>query len=252
MTARVFVHGNPETPVIWGPLTHALGDHAATFTPQLPGFGTPAPDGFTATIDEYVDWLEGEVATIAAEHGPVDLVGHDWGGGLVIGLADRRPELLRSWVSDVLGLFHADYVWHDFAQVWQTAGAGEEMITSMLATPRPDRIAGMNAMGLPSPVADELIDTFDAEFGRCVLALYRSAAQPEMARRGAALDAIGTRPGLAIHATEDPFGRSPQMTADMAARIGCQVGTLRGQGHWWMLTDPVGGARLLTDFWSAI
>ena len=45
----------------------------------------------------------------------------------------HRPELVRSWASDVLGIFDADYVWHDMAQVWQTPGAGEELITTMIS-----------------------------------------------------------------------------------------------------------------------
>lgn len=252
MTARIFVHGNPETPIVWGPLLDALASADATFTPHLPGFGRPAPEGFAATKDDYVAWLESEVETIAHKHGPVDLVGHDWGGELVIEVADRRPDLIHSWASDVVGLLHPDYVWHDFAQVWQTPGAGEEMIESMIRMPRPDRIASMNAMGMPSPVADRLIDTFDAEFGRCVLALYRSAAQPVLAERGATLADIASRPGLAIYATEDPFGRSTLMTGEMAARTGASVGTLDGMGHWWMLQDPQRGARLLTDYWDGL
>lgn len=252
MTARIFVHGNPETPVIWTPLIAELGNHDATFTPHLPGFGAPSAEGFSATMDAYIDWLEATVAEIAAEHGPVDLIGHDWGGGLVVALADRRPDLLRSWVSDVIGLFHPDYVWHDFAQAWQAPGVGEETMKAMASTPMPQRVAGMNAIGMPSPQADEVLAVFDDEFARCVLALYRSAAQPVMANVGRSLEAIATRPGLAIHATEDPFGRSPTMTTEMAAKTGATIARLEGEGHWWMLTNPSAGAAALTEFWSTL
>lgn len=44
----VFVHGNPETSAIWGPLTAVLGrDDVVLLSP--PGFGAPLPDGFGAT-----------------------------------------------------------------------------------------------------------------------------------------------------------------------------------------------------------
>src|SRR6201996_817410 len=89
----VFVHGNPETDAIWGPLVEALGrDDVVRLSP--PGFGAPLPDDFPATYLAYRDWLEREL-----EDGgePVDLVGHDWGGGHVANVVIHRPELVRSW-----------------------------------------------------------------------------------------------------------------------------------------------------------
>src|ERR1700761_8712561 len=79
----VLVHGNPETDAIWGPLVEAIGrDDVVRLSP--PGFGAPLPDGFPATYLGYRDWLEGELeAILAAGEEPVDLVGHDWGGGPV-------------------------------------------------------------------------------------------------------------------------------------------------------------------------
>ena len=91
----VLVHGNPETAAIWDDLRLALGrDDVLALSP--PGFGTPLPDGFAATGDAYRDWLIEELRPIGE---PVDLVGHDWGGGHTIRVAMERPELLRSWCS---------------------------------------------------------------------------------------------------------------------------------------------------------
>jgi hypothetical protein len=36
----------------------------------------------------------------------------------------------------------------------------------------------------------------------------------------------------------------------MADRLGATKHTLDGQGHWWMLGDPVAGAAMLTSFWA--
>ena len=117
----VALHGNPETPVIWEPLIAELGrlnPDRRVITPQLPGFGCVAPAGFGATKEEYAAWFAATLDMIVAEHGPVDLLGHDWGGGIAMRVVATHPHLVRSWTSDVLGLFHADYVWHDFAQIW--------------------------------------------------------------------------------------------------------------------------------------
>jgi pimeloyl-ACP methyl ester carboxylesterase len=97
-------------------------------------FGAPLPDDFPATHLAYRDWLEGELERIGE---PVDLVGHDWGGLHVVNVAMHRPELLRSWASDDIGIFDDEYVWHDIAQVWQTPGAGEEFVEIMMGAPAP-------------------------------------------------------------------------------------------------------------------
>ena len=108
----VLVHGNPETDAVWDPLLTELGrDGVVRLSP--PGFGAPIPPGFGATVGEYRDWLVGR---LEAFDGPVDLVGHDWGGGHVVNAAMSRPDLLRSWATDAIGLFDTDYVWHDLAQ----------------------------------------------------------------------------------------------------------------------------------------
>ena len=250
MTA-VLVHGNPETPVVWEPLVAAL-DRTDVVCPQLPGFGCAAPAGFGATKEEYVSCLTGELEAIVAADGPVDLVGHDWGGGIGMRVVATRPDLVRSWACDVLGLFHPDYVWHDFAQLWQTPGAGEEYFASTLATPVEDRIALYESIGIPRATGSRLVAVADEEMSRCVLALYRSAAQPAMAEWGAELAPAATRPGLSIVAPDDPFVGNHDLVAEVATSLGAQVHAMVGQGHWWMLGAPVAGAAALTDFWASL
>lgn len=248
MTA-VFLHGNPETPVIWQPLLRELG-RADVVTPQLPGFGCPVPDGFTATKEAYVEWFLGVAEGIAAEHGPIDMVGHDWGGGIAMRAVALRPHLFRSWVCDVLGLFHPDYVWHDFAQIWQTPGAGEQYFEQTLATPAADRVALYEAIGIPRDTGEHLVAAGDELMGRCVLSLYRSAAQPAMREWGDHLGPAGTVPGLCVVAPNDPFVRGEDLAVQVATRIGARVHRLEGQGHWWMLGDPAAAAGMLRSFWT--
>ena len=88
MTA-VFVHGVPETPTVWHGLLAAL-DRADTVALSLPGFDAARPAGFGATMDEYAAWLAAELERLGDA---VDLVGHDWGGGLVVRVVSTRPEL---------------------------------------------------------------------------------------------------------------------------------------------------------------
>ena len=243
----VLVHGNPETPVIWEALRSQL-TRTDIVALQLPGFGCPTPEGWDATKDDYVDWLIAELEAIGE---PVDLVGHDWGGGFVLRVACTRPDLIRTWASDVAGLLHPDYVWHDFAQIWQTEGAGEEFFAGQLAIPADDRIPMMVAIGLTPDVADVLVRGADETQARCVLALYRSATQPAMAIWGADAEAAAARPGLVIVPSEDPFTGGIEKPIEMAGRLGARHEVLQGQGHWWMLHVPQQAARMLETFWES-
>src|ERR1700689_304682 len=144
----VFVHGVPEAAAIWAPLLAELGrDDAITLSP--PGFGAPVPDGFGATSDDYLAWLTGELAGLT---GPVDLIGHDWGGGHVTRLAAARPDLIRSWGADVAGIFDPDYVWHDLARA--RGGGGSALPGRPRAARRPvTGLAGPGRHGRGAPAA---------------------------------------------------------------------------------------------------
>lgn len=244
----VLVHGNPETDAIWGPLVEALGrDDVVRLSP--PGFGAPLPDDFPATYLAYRDWLEHELAGFG---GPVDVVGHDWGGGHVVNVVMHRPELVRSWVSDVVGLFDPDYVWHDLAQVWQTPGDGEQLVDTMLGGTVGDRADRMAELGIPADIATSIAAAQGPEMGRAILLLYRSARQPAIAEAGRALEAAAARPGLSLLATEDPYVGSDEMRRQAADRAGARTEVLDGLGHWWMMQDPARGAAALTRFWAEL
>jgi pimeloyl-ACP methyl ester carboxylesterase len=244
----VFVHGNPETGAIWGPLTDALG-RADIVTLSPPGFGAPLPDDFDATYLAYRDWLEAELEQI---DGPIDLVGHDWGGGHVVNAVMHRPELVRSWASDILGVFDPDYVWHDLAQIWQTPEAGEEHVEAMMGGTLDERIARLAAMGFGPGIAADIAAAQNADMAAAILRLYRSAAQPAVAQAGAELKAAAARPGLSILATEDTFVGSDEIRRRAADRAGARTEVLDGLGHWWMIEDPARGADVLTRFWASL
>jgi pimeloyl-ACP methyl ester carboxylesterase len=244
----VLVHGNPETDAIWGPLVDALGrDGVVRLSP--PGFGAPLPEAFPATYLAYRDWLEGKLQDIDE---PVDLVGHDWGGGHVMNLVMHRPELVRSWATDVVGLFDPDYVWHDLAQVWQTPGEGEQLVDTMMGGTSEDRTAQLVALGIPQDVATSIALAQGPEMARAILLLYRSARQPAMAEAGRALERAATRPGLSLLATEDPYIGSDDIRRRAANRAGARTEVLEGLGHWWMVEDPHRGAAALTRFWDSL
>lgn len=243
MTA-VLLHGVPETAELWDDLRAELSG-IETAALSMPGFATALPDGFEATKEGYLSWLTGELESLGE---PVDLVGHDWGGILAVRLALTRPELVRTWATDAIAIFDPSARWHDLAQVWQTPGAGEEFMANLEGQSAQERAALLTGAGMPEGYATRAAQSIAPTMNRAILELYRSATDVH-GDWGADLGAT-ERPGLAVIASEDPFSAAGQAT-EVAERLGLDVRTLDGLGHWWMVEDPARGAELLRDFWSA-
>jgi pimeloyl-ACP methyl ester carboxylesterase len=170
----------------------------------------------------------------------------------VVNAVMQRPDLVRSWASDVVALFDTDYVWHDMGQLFQTPDVGEQAVEMMLAGSVEDRAQRMVEFGLPAEVASSLGAAQNSQMGEAILRLYRSARQPALAEAGRALENAAARPGLSILATDDPFVGSEEIRRRAADRAGAQTEVLDGLGHWWMLEDPALGAAALTRFWKSL
>lgn len=244
----VLVHGNPETAAIWGPLVSELGrDDVVCLSP--PGFGAPLPDGWPGTYLDCRDWLEHQLAGI---EGPIDVVGHDWGGNHVVTTMMHRPELVRSWVSDTLGVFDPDYTWNDVARIWQTPGEGEALVEAMFGGTLQDRVTMLAGLGVHPDVGAAIAAEQGPEMGRAILLLYRSAVPPAMAEAGRGLSKAAERPGLSMVATDDRYVGSVKLRRRAAERAGARTEVLDGLGHWWMVQDPARSAAALTRFWDSL
>ena len=245
--ALVLVHGVPETAAVWDPLRSQLArDDVAAL--NLPGFGSPRPAGFGATKEEYVDWTIAELEGLASD-GPIDLVGHDWGGGFVVRVVSTRPDLVRSWVTDAAAVGGADFEWHEFAKIWQTPGDGEEFFEQQLALTPEDRGSVFEMFGVPHDEAVAMASWSTADMADCILSLYRSAV--DVGREWAPAFSDIPAPGLVVIPSEDPF-LSSEGARKAADRSGATVADLDGLGHWWMLQDPARGAGVLESFWATI
>ena len=244
MTA-VLVHGVPETPGLWKPLIAKL-KRTDIVTPALPGFVTQRPAGFGATMDEYAAWLIRELEAIGE---PVDLVGHDWGGGFTVRVVSLRPDLVRSWVTDAAGLADVNFEWHAFAKIWQTPGEGEAFFEGMLASPPAERAAGLAAGGMPEADALDAAEALNPSMASSILELYRSATKVQEAWGPEFADI--PKPGMVLVPLEDAF-LNPDGARNAAKKAGARVTELSGLGHWWMLQDPTRGAGVLEDFWGSV
>jgi pimeloyl-ACP methyl ester carboxylesterase len=238
---KVFVHGVPDTPVVWRPLLERLRlPPEEVMTLGLPGFGRPAPAGFVATKDAYAEWLRAELRKLPR---PLDLVGHDWGALLVLRVVCLEPTLARSWAIGAAPL-DPDYEWHRAAKAWQTPGVGEEVMEKTT----PEAMAKALAVaGVPVVAAAETACYWDEEMKRVILALYRSATHA-WADWGADLAHV-TAPGLVLWGETDPYA-APRFGERMAQRVGARFVSFPGCSHWWQLERPAEVAGELRRFWG--
>lgn len=245
----VLVHGVPELPAVWDLLRAQLHRNDVVAL-RLPGFGCAKPDGFGATKEEYVEWLIEELAELGSEH-PIDLVGHDWGGGFVVRLVSTRPDLVRSWITDAAGVGDASFEWHEFAKIWQTPGAGEEFFEQVLAQSAEERAGIFEQFGVSHELAVAMAAGVDRTMTECILALYRSAV--DIGREWAPEFREIPAPGLVVVPSDDPFLSADGARAAAArAGAGAALADLSGLGHWWMLQDPARGADMLEEFWASL
>jgi pimeloyl-ACP methyl ester carboxylesterase len=232
------IHGVPDTAMLWDDVRKHL-DRDDVIVPSMPGFSTPVPDGFNATKDAYAAWL---IAQVEAVEEPVDIVGHDWGGILVQRLVSQRPDLVRTWVVGG-GPLDTEYVWFQTAQMWQTLGAGENLMTALT----PDAMtAVLSQQGLDAAYARAVGDLVDARMKTCILALYRSAIR--VAEDWTPL-AAPVPPGLVIWGGDDPYA-SVDYGRRLAERTGATFAPLDGCRHWWPHERAADVAVLLSQHWA--
>ena len=250
-TTKVFVHGNPETSAVWSLLVLELKkrgvDNIVLLTP--PGFGAPTPAGWGATMREYRDWL---IAELEAIGGDIDLVGHDWGAGHVYGVLAERPDIARTWAADCAGLMHADYQWHDAAQGWQTPELGEQMVAGVVAMPDDQFADAFSGLGMTREIAADVKSHINDEMARCILALYRDAAQPALVPIGKQFASARPKNGLVIIAEEDHYAGTLETMTAVANSVGAEVTVLPEVGHWWMCQRPDLGADMLMAHWASV
>lgn len=248
---KVFVHGNPETANVWDDLVAELGRRGVDDVVRLspPGFGSRVPDGWVGTADDYRTWLDQQLRLIG---GRIDLVGHDWGAGHVFGVLSTSPSLVTTWATDCVGLLHPDYQWHDAALTWQTPVDGEASVAALIGLDTGVFVEVFVAQGMTAPIAAAVKNGLDADTARCILSLYRSAAQPYMRELGEKFMSVAPSNGLVVVAEHDHFAGSVEMMSHVATRVGATTVTLAGCGHWWMIQDPVGAADALMAHWSSV
>lgn len=247
-TAKLFIHGVPDSPAIWRPLLAALalGDTPVA-VPALPGFTAPLPADFAATKEAYADWAVGEAEALFAAHGPIDIVGHDWGALIAQRVAMLRPDLVRSWaISNAV--IEPGYRGHRLARIWNIPVLGE----LFMVLGKADKLAaGLAAQGVPADIAREEAEQWKSkDKRRAILKLYRSAKGLSFVHDWA-LDIPKLPPtGALIWGAGDPYVELA-VAERYAAATGTPLTVIDGAGHWAIAERPDAVAAALARFWKA-
>ena len=236
----VFLHGVPDTWRVWDPVLRNL-TRTDVVALALPGFDSPLPPGFTATKEEYTDWI---IDQLEQRGEAVDLVGHDWGCLLAVRVASLRPDLVRTWAAGG-GPVSKNYEWHELAKVWQTPRVGEEWMAKLDPA---ELTLQLEQLGVPSGLARQTPTHMDQRMKDSILRLYRSALtvgsewQPRLANIAS--------PGLVLWGVFDQA--CPVSFADSLARDTGACRVLKfNTGHWFLLQNPEGVAEALQQHWTS-
>lgn len=240
---KLFIHGVPDTGYMWTPLAHALGLGASDYAaPTMPGFNGAMPKGFAATKEAYLVWVTDVLEATAKTHGPVDIVGHDWGAPLVAMAAQTRPDAIRTWAV-INAVPEPTYEWHSLARTWQTPILGELFMA--LGTSAKFHQQLMSA-GMPQAIADHEAPRIDGKMKRAILKLYRSAKDP--AEWKADFSNIADR-GMVLWGADDPFVPI-RFAKTFCERWNIPLAAIEGVGHWGVCERPGLFGAKLRELWT--
>lgn len=245
--AKLFIHGVPDTPAVWAPLIAALNGISPEHihTPALPGFTAPPPQGFVPDKEAYTDWLIRHIRTLHENHGPIDIVGHDWGALLTLRAASLHPELIHSWTVSG-AVIHPAYRGHITARRWSTPLLGE--LVMMLTSPALIR-KELIKEGLPKEIAAEEASHWNKPKRQCILGLYRSAKGLRFT--GDWVSDLRNLPakGLVLWGAGDPYVEA-HYGESFAKAQNVPFYVEDTSGHWMIAQTPAFAARYLNALWA--
>ena len=253
-TPVLLLHGVPETSSVWRDVAPVLGVGRRVLAPDLPGLGGSSYAG-PFDVPSLVRQLAALIETEAS--GAVDVVGHDWGGSLALGLAGARPELVRRLCVanapfrslPVHRAVHVPFFALPVLPELLFRLGGKRVVDAMLA------LAWKSSPPLDEARRAEYEAAYtDPEKVSAMLGYYRAAARPRaralltrMPLAGA--PRVQADKSLVLWGALDPvlpIGTGESVVRDLGAD--CVMVTVPGAGHFVIEEAPAVVADVLLDF----
>jgi pimeloyl-ACP methyl ester carboxylesterase len=257
VTPVLLLHGVPQTSLAYRHLFPVLAADRRVLAPDLKGLGGSEVGG---PYD--VETLVRELAALVLHEvdGPIDVVGHDWGGVLALALANARPDLVRRMVVINAPYKKINLVKAFHIPLFSLPGlpevvfrlSGRRLVDAML------RVAWKS----DTPLEPEIRDCYAAAYAdpqrvSAMLGYYRASTRSQITRR--------RRPAPETPAAEPTgLGRlvlwgaaDPVMTMAIGESVCRDLGPLAelvalpGIGHFPLEEAPADSVRIICRFLDA-
>ena len=256
-TPVLLLHGVPETSSAWNLVAPGLAQGRRVLAPDLPGLGGSAYSGpydVPSVVAQLVALLDHEVP---GER--VDLVGHDWGGSVALGLAGQRPDLVRALVVvnapyrqiNLVRAAHIPFFALPVAPELLFRLGGKRVVDAMLSLPWKAK-----DVALDPEVRAEYTAAYTApDKVNAMLGYYRAAARPRIAAALHRADKPAGSPRVAaermmvLWGALDPvlpISVGESVVKDLGSR--CVMVTVPGAGHFVLEEAPEVVLATLQDF----
>ena len=257
-TPVLLLHGVPETSSVWREIAPALAVGRRVLAPDLPGLGGSAytgPYDVPSVVGQLVALLDAELPGQR-----VDVVGHDWGGSVALGLAGMRPDLVRRLVVanapyrkiNLLRAAHIPFFALPAAPELLFRLGGKRVVEVMLT------LAWKSDATLDPEVRAEYTAAYtDPVKVSAMLGYYRAAARPKVAAavgRGPKQDEaprVRAEKMLVLWGAADPvlpIGVGESVVKDLGPE--CVMVTVPGAGHFVIEEASAVVLETLLDFLS--